>query len=80
MQNFRALGALPQTPVPPAAGGFAPRPPLAYGGWGLRPQTPKLVPPLRISGYASDLNGVLKLNKLHVHSVILSIAILTSGM
>ena len=25
MQNFRALGA--QTPVPPAAGGFAPRPP-----------------------------------------------------
>ena len=26
-QNLRALGALPQTPVPPAAGGFAPTPP-----------------------------------------------------
>ena len=24
MQNFQVLGALPQTPVPPAAGGFAP--------------------------------------------------------
>ena len=27
MQNFRALGALPTDPQPPAAGGFAPRPP-----------------------------------------------------
>ena len=27
MQNFRALGLRPQTPVPPAAGGFAHRPP-----------------------------------------------------
>ena len=26
MQNLRALGARPQTPVPPTAGGFAPRP------------------------------------------------------
>ena len=25
MQNFRALGAKPQTPVPPAAGGSAPK-------------------------------------------------------
>ena len=24
-----------------AAGGFAPRPPLASGGWGLRPDSPK---------------------------------------
>ena len=39
MQNFRALGAPPQTPVPPAAGGFAPKPP-ASGSWGLSPHTP----------------------------------------
>ena len=39
MQNFRALGLRPQTPVPPAAGVFAPKPP-ASGSWGLRPQTP----------------------------------------
>ena len=50
MQNFRALclrrlGALPPNPKPPAAGGFASRPPLASGGWGLRPQTPKTAPP-----------------------------------
>ena len=38
------LGALPPHPQPPAAGGFAPRPLLAYGGWGLRPQTPKTAP------------------------------------
>ena len=45
MQNFRALGALPLTPVPPAAGGSAPRPPKQ--------------PPLRISGYAPDCWVVL---------------------
>ena len=38
MQNFRALGAPPQASLPPAAGGFAPKPPDP--------------PPLRISGYA----------------------------
>ena len=54
MQNFLALGLRPQTPMPPAAGGFAPRPPLASSGWGLCPQTPQTTPPppLRISGYA----------------------------
>ena len=46
----------PQTPVPPAAGDFAPRTP-ASGSWGLRPQTPKTAPPLRISGYAPALPG-----------------------
>ena len=57
MQNFRALGLHPQTPVPPAAGGFAPKPPV-YGGWGFAPRPPlaifpKTAPaPLRISGYA----------------------------
>ena len=35
-----------------SAGGFAPKPPLASRGWGLRPQTPQTAPPLRISGYA----------------------------
>ena len=57
MQNFRALGAPPPDPVPPAAGGFAPNPqppaagdlapepPLASGGWGLRSQTPQTAPP-----------------------------------
>ena len=57
MQNFRALGALPpdprvsggwelcpQTPQPPAAGGFAPRPSLASGGWGFAPRPPKQPP------------------------------------
>ena len=39
MQNFQALGLRPQTPVPPAAWGFAPRP-------------PKQPPQLRISSYA----------------------------
>ena len=48
MQN----GALPPDPQPPTAGGFPPRPLLASGGWGLRPQTPKATPLLRISGYA----------------------------
>ena len=52
---FERLGLRPQTLVPPAAGGLAPKPP-GSGGWGLRPQTPiglrRLSPPLRISGYA----------------------------
>ena len=33
MQNFRALGAPPPHP-------------RAFGGWGLRPQTPKSAPPI----------------------------------
>ena len=41
---LRRLGALPPNPQPPAAGCFAPRPPLASGGWGLRPQNPKTAP------------------------------------
>ena len=57
MQNFRALGAPPPGPPclrrlgalppnPPASGAesFASRPPLASGGWGLRPQNPKTAP------------------------------------
>ena len=36
MQSFQALGAPPPDPVPPAAGGFAPRTP-ASGSWGLCP-------------------------------------------
>ena len=52
MQNFRALGALPPNPPASGAGSFASRPPLASGGWVLRPQNPKTAPPLRISRYA----------------------------
>ena len=57
-----------QTPVPPAAGGFAPRPP-ASGSWRLRPQTPiglrqlgapppdpQISPPFRIFVYAPEHN------------------------
>ena len=42
---FKHWGLRPQTPVPPAAGGFAPRPPIASGGWGLCPQTPQHTAP-----------------------------------
>ena len=57
MQNFRALGAPPPDPVPPAAGVFVPKPPasggwelrpqtsIAFGGWGLHPQIRKTAPP-----------------------------------
>ena len=49
---FERGGLRPQTPVPPAAGGFAPKPP-ASGGWSFAPRPPKQPPPpLRISGYA----------------------------
>ena len=53
---FERWGLRPQTPVPPAAGGLAPkpqplaavglapRPPLTSGGWGFRPQTPQTAP------------------------------------
>ena len=55
MQNFQAPRAPPcwghrQTPVPPAAGGFAPRPPIAFGSLGFCPQAQP--PQLRNFGYA----------------------------
>ena len=69
---FERWGLHLQTPVPPAARGFAPRPP-ASGGWGLRLQTtiglrqlwapapdPQNSPPLRISGYAPSLKKYAK--------------------
>jgi len=37
-KNRPALWAPPQTPLPPAAGDFASKPPVS-GGWSLRPQT-----------------------------------------
>ena len=46
MQNFRALGAPPPDPMPPAAGGFAPKSPLASGGWELRAPDPPNSPPI----------------------------------
>ena len=51
MQNFRVWGQS-RAPVPPAAGGFAPKPPAPIGLRRLRPQTLQTAPPLRISGYA----------------------------
>ena len=69
-----------KTPVPPAAGGFAPRPPLASGGWGLRPQTSKTAPPLRIPGNAPDFwyCSVLQLQftKLCINFVSLVVSLL----
>ena len=49
--KFSNAGGFSPDLQPPAAGGFAPRPLLASGSWGLRPQTPILAPPLRVSGY-----------------------------
>ena len=68
---FERWGLRPHTPVPPAAGGFSPKPP-ASGGWGLRPQTPKTAPPLRISGYAPGHNN--KLAAIALNAVIQKIA------
>ena len=45
-------GLRPQAPVPPEAGGFAPKPPPPAAG-GSAPD-PQNSPPLRISGYAPD--------------------------
>ena len=69
-KHFERLGLRPQTPVPPAAGGLAPKPP-GFSGWGLRPQTPiglrrlgapppdpQNSPLLRISGYAPEDTAV----------------------
>ena len=39
MQSFRVVEAQPPYPKPPAAGGFAPSPPLASGDWGPTPKT-----------------------------------------
>ena len=56
MQNFRALGALPPDPQPPAASPPDPHRPPAAGG--SAPTSPNTAPPLRISGYAPT-NGRL---------------------
>ena len=75
VQNFRALAAPPQTPVPPAARGFAPRPP-ASDSWGIRPQTPiglwRLgAPPPRLSKQSPIANFWLRAwsRKRHVLSM-----------
>ena len=49
--NFLVLGFRPQTPVPSAAGGFAP----SLRRLEVSPPGPKNIPPLRISGYAPDV-------------------------
>ena len=68
MQKFRALGAPPQTPMPSAAGGIAPRllPPAAEG---FAPNA-KNSPPMRISGYAPALSSSVQsaTNPTHKYS------------
>ena len=66
MQNFRALGAPPQTPVPPAAGGSAPNSPKhtpRIANFWLRaccrPPTHNLQ--LQISAYAPESDDVFAL-------------------
>jgi len=46
--SLRRLGALSPDPQAPAARGFASRPPLASGVWGLRFYTPSLPSPTRL--------------------------------
>ena len=79
---LRRLGALPPNPQPPAAGGFASRPPLASGGWGLRPQTPQTAPPLRISGYAPGYSATFLLSDWFISQrfAVASLRIVTLGM
>ena len=50
---FERWGLRPQTPVPPAAEGFAPQTPIGLWRLGPPPPDPQNGPPLRISGYAS---------------------------
>ena len=71
MQNFRALGApppdprasggwglCPQTPSLRQLGASPPHPHWPPAAGGSAPRPPKQPPPLRISGYAPDPNGV----------------------
>ena len=44
MQNFQALGAPPPNPRAFGGWGFAHRPQIASGCWGLRSQTRKTAP------------------------------------
>ena len=58
---FKHLGLRPQTPLPPAARDFDPRPPVS-DSWGLFHQTPKTATQLRISGYAPDMYCFMREN------------------
>ena len=59
---LRRLGALLPNPQPSVAGGFAPTPPLASDGWGLRPQTPKKPPLCKfLATHLSDTNAQTKI-------------------
>ena len=53
-KNAKFLSVWGSAPVPPAAGGLAPRSPLAFVSWDLCPQNPQTAHSLRISGYAPD--------------------------
>jgi len=50
---LKQLEAFPPDLQPPAAEGFAPSPPVAFGGWSLHSQTPVTPPSLRNPGYAT---------------------------
>ena len=54
-------------PQPPAAESFTFRPPLAFGRWGLRPQTPELAPPLRICEFLATRLQALFMNNILDH-------------
>ena len=56
MQSFERWKLRPQPRALPCLQrlGALPSDPRASGGWGRCPQTPKLAPPLEISGYAPD--------------------------
>ena len=51
LQNFRALGTPPTDPRDSGGRGLCPQT-SSLRKLGLRPQTPKLAPPFRVSGYA----------------------------
>ena len=60
---FERWGLRPQTPLPPAAGGFASKPPSL---WRLGAS-----PPLRISGYAPVMYAISQLYVIYVAVMLL---------
>ena len=65
MQKFRVLGALPPDPRASRGRGLCSQTPFLWR-LGLRPQTHKTAPPMRISGYAPALSSnVLCANPTH---------------
>jgi len=61
-KNLPSLGASPPDPLLQAAESFAPRPPMASGGWELRPKPPAKLHPLRIPYHVTGINALSKSN------------------